>query len=94
MLVRELCEFMALRRGAREVASHQFEHGRVHRPIRARANMGEARAPRFSLADQGNRPPDIAQRPQREREVAELPRRPGPGRTGTPDRRLAPVGTR
>src|SRR5271154_4471951 len=31
--------------------------------------MGEARDPRLSVADQGNRAPDVAQRPQREREV-------------------------
>ena len=31
--------------------------------------MGEARDPRLSVADEGNRAPDVAQRPQCEREV-------------------------
>ena len=31
--------------------------------------MGEARDPRFSVADQGNRAPDVAERPQSKRKV-------------------------
>ena len=40
-----------------------------HCPVRAGGNMGQARDPRLSVADEGNRAPDAAQRPQREREA-------------------------
>ena len=42
MLAREADEFECVRRGARLVATHQFEHGRVHLPKRERAGMSEA----------------------------------------------------
>ena len=38
-----------------------------------RADMGEACAPRLSVANEGNRAPDVAQRPQCEREVQHCP---------------------
>ena len=40
----------------------------MHSPECARADMREARDPRLGVADEGNRAPDVAQRPQRERE--------------------------
>ncbi len=59
----------------------------------ARGGMGEARDPRLSVADWGNRAFDLAQRPQRRREVKHRPRRRRRVRTGTPNRRRVPVGT-
>ena len=47
MLAREAGEFECVRRGARVVATHQFEQGRVHSSIRERADMGEVRDPRL-----------------------------------------------
>ena len=47
MLTRESGEFDGVRRGAREVAAHQFEQGRMAFPVCARADMGEARDPRL-----------------------------------------------
>ncbi len=69
MLARESDEFRRVRRGAREVAPDQFEHGHVPFPEYTRADKGEVRDPRLSVANDGNRAPDVAQWPQREREI-------------------------
>jgi len=58
-----------VRRGAREVAAHEFEHNRVEFPVRARADMREAGDPRLGLAYEINRASDVAERPQCKREV-------------------------
>ena len=55
MLARESGEFEGVRRGARVVATHQFEHGRVQSSHRERADMGEARDPRLHAVDKRNR---------------------------------------
>ena len=52
MLVGEAGEFEGVRRGARRVATHQFEQGRMHLPIRERADMGEVRDPRLHAIDE------------------------------------------
>ena len=69
MLICETREFVGVQHGAREVAAHQLEHGRVPFPVRARAGMGEARDPRLSVDDKRNRALDVAHGPQYEREV-------------------------
>ena len=63
MLAREADEFEGVRRDARVVATHQFEHGRVHSSRRERADMGEARDPRLHAVDERNRAIDFAERP-------------------------------
>ena len=63
MLAREAGEFEGVRRGARVVAAHQFEHGRVHPSQRERADMGEGRDPRLHAVDERNRAIDLAERP-------------------------------
>src|SRR6478752_6166321 len=69
MLTRQSRGFCRVRRGARAVAAHEFKHSQEMFPEDARVDMGEARDPRLSVADQGNRALDVAHRPQREREV-------------------------
>ncbi len=69
MLTRQSCGFYRVRRGARAVAAHELKHNREMFPEDARVDMGEARHPRLSVATKGNRAPDVAHRPQREREV-------------------------
>ena len=69
MLTRESDEFIGVQRHARKIASHQFEHGHMQFPMCARADMGEAIAPRLGFGDEGNRACDVAQRPQGEREI-------------------------
>jgi hypothetical protein len=61
--MRKSDEFIGVECHARKVASHQFEHGHMQFPMCARADMGEAGAPRLGVADQGNRTRDVAQRP-------------------------------
>ena len=68
VLTRESRGFGGIRCGAREVPPHQLEHGRAPFPVRAGADVGEARDPRRSIVGQGNRALDVAQRPQRERQ--------------------------
>ena len=63
VLAREAGEFEGVRRGARPVAAHQFEHGRVHSSRRERADMGEVRDPRLHAVDERNRAIDLAERP-------------------------------
>ena len=53
----------------REAAAHQFEQSRVHVPVRVGADMRQARDPRLRVANEGDRPSDVAHRPQCEREV-------------------------
>ena len=55
----------AFSRGVREAAAHQFEQSRVHVPVRMGADMRQARDPRLRVANEGNRPSDVAHRPQR-----------------------------
>ena|ERR1700722_6036062 len=69
MLTRQSCGFHRMRRGARAIAAHEFKHSREMFPEDARVDMGEARDPRLSVATKGNRALDVAQRPQRQREV-------------------------
>ena len=73
MLTRESGEFEGRSAHSAGVAPHQFEHGHVPFPVCTRADMGEACAPRLSVANEGNRAPDVAQRPQCEREVQHCP---------------------
>jgi hypothetical protein len=51
------------------VATHQFEHGRVHFPVRVRADMSEVRHPCLHVYDERNRACNVAQRPQSNREI-------------------------
>ena len=51
MLAREAGKFEGVRRGARMVAAHQFEEGRVHSSKCERADMGEVRDPRLHAID-------------------------------------------
>ena len=69
MLAREAGEFEGVRRGARVVATHQFEQGRVHSSKRERADMGEVRDPRLHAVDERNRAIDLAERPRRNRQI-------------------------
>ena len=64
MITREVGEFEGVRRDARDVASHQFEQGRVHFPVRVRANMRDARDPQMGAVNERNRARNVAQRPQ------------------------------
>ncbi len=68
VLTREAGGFGGIRCGAREVAPHQLEHGRAPFPERAGTDVGEARDPRRSIAAEGNRALDVAQRPHGERQ--------------------------
>ena len=63
VLAREAGEFEGVRRGARAVAAHQFEQGRVHSSSCERADMGEVRDPRLHAVDERNRAIDLAERP-------------------------------
>ena len=69
MLARETGELEGVRRGARVVATHQFEQGRVHSSKRERADMGEVRDPRLHAVDERNRAIDLAERPRRNRQI-------------------------
>ena len=69
MLAREPDELEGVRRGARGVATHQFEQGRVHSSKRERADMGEVRHPRLHAVDERNRAIDLAERPRRNRQI-------------------------
>ena len=70
MLTREPGKLEGVRRGARMVATHQFEQRRVHSSKRERANMGEIRHSRLHPVDERNRAIDLTERPQREGEIA------------------------
>ena len=94
MLARKSGEFDADLRGARHVAAHDREQGRAHSSNCARADMGEARDPRLSVADEGNRAPDVAQWPQREREMKHRCGRRRLVRSGRPNRRRGRAETR
>jgi DNA-binding NarL/FixJ family response regulator len=52
-LARQSCGFNRVRRGARVVAAHEFEHGHVILPIDARMETRETRDPRVSAAREG-----------------------------------------
>jgi hypothetical protein len=69
LLTRDALEFNDVRRGAREAAPHQFEHGRVHMPVGARRDVRHSAESPLSAANKRNRAFDVAQRPQRNREV-------------------------
>ena len=69
MLARETGEFEDVRRGARVVATHQFEESRVQSCKRERADMGEVRDPRLHAVDERNRAIDLAERPRRDRQI-------------------------
>ena len=69
MLTREAGELECVRRGARVVATHQFEQGRVHSSKRERADVGDARHPRLHAVDKRNRAIDLAERPRRFRQI-------------------------
>ena len=87
VLARKPGEFDGVRRGARLVAAHQFEHHRVKslRRDHSIADMREARGPRLSASDEGGRTIDLAQRPQSEREV---PHRRDAGVVSEPERQI------
>ena len=70
VLARQAGELGRVRRGARGVAAHQFEQGRLQSCKRERAGMGDFRGPRLHALDQRNRAIDLAERPQRKREIA------------------------
>jgi hypothetical protein len=72
MLARQLDEFDAVRRRAREVASHQFEHATTLFPC-ARAGMGQGRIPRIRIKFERNGAFDVAQGPQGHREERHRP---------------------
>ena len=55
VLTRESGEFIGVQCGARHVASHHREQGNARSPECARADMGEARDPRLSVADREKR---------------------------------------
>ena len=60
---------MGVRRGAREVAAHEFEAGHLRLAKPTCAEMRDARHPRVSAFDEGARASEVAQRPQHKREV-------------------------
>ena len=64
MLTREAGEPEGVRRRARKVATHQFEHGRLHFPVRVRGDMGDARDPHMGAVNEGNRAFDVAKSPR------------------------------
>jgi hypothetical protein len=78
-------EFGGVRRGARVLAAHQFKHHRLKSLQRTRADMREARSPRLSASDEGDRTIDLAQRPQSEREH---PHRRDAGVVSEPERQI------
>ena len=64
MLARESGEFDGIRRSAHDVATHQFEQGRLaslSHPLRT--NMACARDPRLHAVDERNRSIDFAEGP-------------------------------
>ena len=63
MLTREPGYLKGVRRGARVVAAHQFEHRRVHSSSCERVDMGEVRHPRLHAINERNRAIDLAERP-------------------------------
>jgi hypothetical protein len=63
MLAREAGEFEGVRRGARCVATHQFEQSRLQSSNRERDDMGEVHDPRLHAVDKRNRAIDFAERP-------------------------------
>ncbi len=69
VLARETREFGGARRGARTVAAQQFEHRGLQSGERERADVGEARDPRDHTLDERNRAIDVAERPQRMRQI-------------------------
>ena len=73
MFVRQSDEFDAVRGSAREVASHQFEHGHDAFPVCACAGMGEGRIPRIRVKFERNGAFDLAQGPQGHREQRHRP---------------------
>ncbi len=73
MLTREPGEFDSVRRGPREVAAQEFEHGRVRLRVCVRADVRNACDPRLGVANDGGRTSDLAQRPQDNREVRHRP---------------------
>jgi hypothetical protein len=69
MLARELGKFDAVHCGTRRIVTHQFEPDCEGSVVGVRADVREARHPRLSVANEGNGAPDVAQRPQGEREI-------------------------
>ena len=69
VFTREADKFEGVRRGAHAVATHQFEQGRVHFPVRVRANMRDVRDPQMGAVNERDRARSVAQRPQSYREI-------------------------
>ena len=63
MLTCKASDLGSVLRGARPVASHQFEPGRVVFHICVGAHMRDARDPLVRVLNKGNRAPDVSQRP-------------------------------
>ena len=63
MLVREVDEHEGVRRGARRVATHHFEHGPMHFPVREHPDVGEIRHPRLHVLNERTSVIDLAERP-------------------------------
>ena len=73
MLARQSDEFDAVRRRAREVASHQLEQSHDAFPVCACASMVEGRIPRIRVTFERNGAFDVAQGPQGHREDRHRP---------------------
>ena len=63
VLTRETGRHGTVLRGARPVASHQLEQGRVYFRIRMRADMRHACKPLLRAVNERYRAPDVSQRP-------------------------------
>ena len=69
VLTREPGQLEGVRRGARGAATHQFEQGRVDFSHAERAGMGQVRDPCLHALDKRSRAIDLAERPQRKRQI-------------------------
>jgi hypothetical protein len=69
VFARKSSEFDGVSRCPREVAAHQFDQGDNAMSRSARADVRVTRDPRLSVTNEGNCALNVAQRPQREREV-------------------------
>ena len=61
-------EFQGARGGTRVVAAHEFEYGRQHFSQCMRGDIGKARDPRLSVADERTRAIHLARCPCRKRQ--------------------------
>ena len=69
VLAHDACEFGDAGPGARTVAAHQGEEGRLTCAKRERGGVGKARDPRFHSLNERNRSVDLAKRPRNERQI-------------------------